>query len=31
VVEGRFIFQVSGHGSVEAERFTELMRLIGGF
>jgi hypothetical protein len=28
VVEGRFIFQVSGHGSVEAERFIMLMRRL---
>jgi hypothetical protein len=31
VVEGRFIFQTSGHGSVEAERFTELMRRLEAF
>jgi hypothetical protein len=28
VVEGRFIFQTSGHGSVEAERFTEYCNLF---
>ena len=31
VVEGRFIFQVSGHGSVEAERFIMLMRCLEAF
>ena len=31
VVEGRFIFLTSGHGSVEAERFTELMRRLEAF
>jgi putative transposase len=31
VVEGRFIFQVSGHGSVEAERFIKLMRHLEAF
>ena len=31
VVEGRFIFQVSGHGSVEAERFIMLMRRLEAF
>jgi hypothetical protein len=31
VVEGRFIFQVSGHGSVEAERFIKLMRRLEAF
>jgi putative transposase len=31
VVEGRFIFQTSGHGSVEAERFIMLMRRLEAF
>jgi hypothetical protein len=31
VVEGRFIFQVSGHGSDEAERFITLMRRLEAF
>ena len=31
VVEGRFIFQVSGHGSVEAEQFIKLMRRLEAF
>ena len=31
VVEGRFIFQISGHGSAEAERFTKLMRCLEAF
>ena len=31
VVEGRFIFQVSGHGSLEAERFIMLMRRLEAF
>jgi len=31
VVEGRFIFQVSGHGSVETERFIMLMRRLEAF
>ena len=31
VVEGRFIFQVSDHGSVEAERFIKLMRCLEAF
>jgi hypothetical protein len=31
VVEGRFIFQISGHGSVEAERFIKLMLPLRGF
>src|ERR1700758_891511 len=31
VVEGRFIFQVSGHGSVEAEQFIKLMRCLEAF
>src|SRR6516165_758530 len=31
VVEGHFIFQTSGHGSVEAERFIELMRRLEAF
>ena len=31
VVEGRFIFQTSGHGSVEAERFILLMRRLEAF
>jgi hypothetical protein len=31
VVEGRFIFQVSGHGSVEPERFIMLMRRLEAF
>src|SRR6516162_5085657 len=31
VVEGRFIFQTSGHGSVEAERFIKLMRRLEAF
>jgi putative transposase len=31
VVEGRFIFQTTGHGSVEAERFLKLMRRLGAF
>ena len=31
MVEGRFIFQVSGHGSVEAERFIKLMRHLEAF
>jgi hypothetical protein len=28
VVEGRFIFGTSGHGSAEAERFITLMRCL---
>jgi hypothetical protein len=28
VVEGRLIFQTSGHGSAEAERFVQLMRYL---
>src|SRR5215475_14732329 len=28
VVEGRFIFGTSGHGSAEAERFIKLMRCL---
>jgi hypothetical protein len=31
VVEGRFIFQTSGHGSAEAERFIKLMRGLEAF
>jgi len=31
VVEGRFIFQTSGHGSAEAERFVQLMRCLEAF
>src|SRR5215475_12161195 len=31
VVEGRFIFQISGHGSVEAEQFIKLMRCLEAF
>jgi len=31
VVEGRFIFQISDHGSVEAERFVQLMRCLEAF
>jgi hypothetical protein len=31
VVEGRFIFQTSGHGSAEAERFVHLMRRLEAF
>jgi hypothetical protein len=31
VVEGRFIFQTSGPGSVEAERFIKLMRRLEAF
>ena len=31
VVEGRFIFQTTGHGSVEAERFIQLMRRLEAF
>ena len=31
VVERRFIFQTSGHGSVEAERFVQLMRRLEAF
>jgi hypothetical protein len=31
VVEGDFIFEVSGHGSVEAERFIKLMRRLEAF
>jgi putative transposase len=31
VVEGRFIFQTSAHGSVEAERFIKLMRRLEAF
>ena len=31
VVEGRFIFQTTGHGSVEAERFCQLMRRLEAF
>jgi hypothetical protein len=31
VVERRFIFQTSGHGSVEAERFIKLMRRLEAF
>jgi REP element-mobilizing transposase RayT len=31
VVDGRFIFQTSGHGSVEAERFLQLMRRLEAF
>src|SRR6516225_7577639 len=31
VVEGRFIFQTSGHGSAEAERFVQLMRRLEAF
>jgi hypothetical protein len=31
VVEGRFIFEISGHGSVEAEQFIELMRRLEAF
>jgi REP element-mobilizing transposase RayT len=30
-VERRFIFQTSGHGSVEAERFIKLMRRLEAF
>jgi hypothetical protein len=30
-VEGRFIFQISGHGSVEAEQFVKLMRCLEAF
>ena len=31
VVDGRFIFQTTGHGSVEAERFLQLMRRLEAF
>ena len=31
VVEGRFIFEISGHGSVEAEQFIKLMRRLEAF
>ena len=31
VVEGRFIFQTSGHGSTEAEHFIKLMRCLEAF
>ena len=31
VVEGRFIFQISSHGSAEAERFIKLMRCLEAF
>jgi REP element-mobilizing transposase RayT len=31
VVEGRFIFGTSGHGSAEAERFIKLMRCLEAF
>jgi putative transposase len=31
VVERRFIFHTSGHGSVEAERFVQLMRRLEAF
>ena len=31
VVEGRFIFETSGHGSAEAERFIKLMRCLEAF
>src|SRR6516164_3175183 len=31
VVEGHFIFRLSGHGSVEAERFVQLMRRLEAF
>src|ERR1700751_5011684 len=31
VVEGRFIFQTTGHGSLEAERFVQLMRRLEAF
>ena len=31
VVEGRFIFQISGHGSLEAEHFIKLMRCLEAF
>jgi REP element-mobilizing transposase RayT len=31
VVKGRFIFQTSGHGSAEAERFIKLMRCLEAF
>jgi putative transposase len=31
VVERRFIFQTSGHGSAEAERFVQLMRRLEAF
>ncbi|HZC59910.1 MAG TPA: hypothetical protein VE154_07935, partial [Chthoniobacterales bacterium] len=31
VVEGRFIFQTTGYGSVEAERFVQLMRRLEAF
>src|SRR6516162_8202559 len=31
VVEGHFIFQTSGHGSAEAERFIQLMRRLEAF
>jgi putative transposase len=31
VVDGRFIFQISGHGSAEAERFLRLMRRLQAF
>jgi REP element-mobilizing transposase RayT len=31
VVEGRFIFQTSGHGSTEADRFVQLMRRLEAF
>jgi putative transposase len=31
VVDGRFIFQTSGHGSAEAERFIKLMRRLEAF
>jgi hypothetical protein len=28
LVEGRFILQISGHGSVEAERFIEIQHFV---
>ena len=31
VVDGRFIFQTTGHGSAEAERFLKLMRRLEAF
>ena len=31
MVEGRFIFQTTGHGSLEAERFVQLMRRLEAF
>jgi hypothetical protein len=31
VVEGRFIFEISGHGSGEAEQFIKLMRRLEAF